>query len=78
MVAAADWLIGGNVSVTRACAQQKTLRDLPFKGRNIPLRNNIRCAVFPPHEIGVLDRYLTTKNPSPPDVTTTIPDLKNG
>ena len=33
---------------------------------------------LPPHEIGVLPRYLTTKNPSPPEVTTTLPDLKNG
>ena len=29
-------------------------------------------------EIGVLPRYFTTKNPSPPEVTTTIPDWKKG
>ena len=44
-----------------------------------PLRTKIRCALAQSlHEIGVLDRYLTTKNPSRPDVTTTIPDLKKG
>lgn len=31
-----------------------------------------------PYETGLLPLYRTTKNPSPPDVTTTIPDLKKG
>ena len=59
-------------------AQRKTVRD----GKNLhqyPLyapKNGARMST--PYEIGVLPRYFTTKNPSPPDVTTTIPDLKNG
>lgn len=42
------------------------------------LRTKKRCAPTVPYETGLLPRYLTTNSPSPPEVTTTIPDLKNG